>query len=390
MRHVHHHNQNLILYAICFIGFVFTLHIALPVYINSTFLSQYTTEAIVGMIYTISAIATIAGLAIVNPILRKFGNYQVSTWLLIMQIACLAGLIVSQSIFFILPFFLIHIVLNNLVGFTIDIFLESNSDNTHTGGIRGMFLTAVNIAWILSPLLASSLIGTDDYWKLYAGGIGLALPLLFLIQRNFKKFKDPQYPSTSFSATLKRVWNNERFYYIFVTNVVLNTFYSWMVIYTPIYLHQHVGFDWDTIGIIFTIMLLPFVLFQYPLGKLADSKYGEKEFLALGFIIMGISTIALAFVTGANVWLWASLLFVTRIGASIAEIMIETYFFKQIHTTDSNILSMYRITRPIAYITAPIITAIGVYLMDLKFTFALLGLIVLCGLYFIYQIKDTN
>lgn len=390
MRHVHHHNKSLILYTICFIGFVFTLHSALPVYINSTFLSQFTTEAIVGAIYFISSFISIAGLALINPLLRKFGNYQVSTWLLVMQIACLAGLIVSQNIYFIVPFFLIHIALNHLVGFTIDIFLESNSDNTHTGGIRGLFLTAVNIAWILSPLLASSLIGTDDYWKLYAAGIGLALPLFYLLRKNFKKFKDPQYPATSFFSTLRRVWHNENYYYILATNIVLNTFYSWMVIYTPIYLHQHIGFDWDIIGIIFTIMLLPFALFQYPLGKLADNKYGEKEILAIGFIIMGVSTIALSFIEGANVWFWAALLFLTRVGASVAEIMIETYFFKQIHTKDSNILSMFRITRPIAYFISPVITVAGLIFFDLKYIFALLGCVVLAGLYYIFNLKDTN
>ena len=63
-----------------------------------------------------------------------------------------------------------------------------------------------------------------------------------------------------------------------------------MVIYTPIYLHEHIGLPWSDIGIIFTIMLLPFVLFEFPAGKLADGKWGEKEPPIIGIILIAVST----------------------------------------------------------------------------------------------------
>lgn len=389
MRHAHPHKTSL-LYAICFIGFVHTLHLAMPVYINSNFLSLFTSEKIIGLIYTISSIVTMCALASVVTFLRKVGNYRMIMSLIIGQMVALTGLILSNSLAFIIPFFLANIVFTNLMVLNIDIFLESNSDNRFTGGIRGLFLTSLNIAWILSPMLAGSLIASDDYWKVYAASIGLLLPLLFLIRRNFRKFKDPVYPTTSLKASIKRVWINKNFYNIFMANIVLHVFYSWMVIYTPIYLHLHMGFDWDTIGIIFTIMLLPFILLQYPLGKIADSTLGEKELLTVGFIIISISTTALAFIEGSNVWVWALLLFLTRVGASMAEIMIETYFFKQIHTKDSNILSLFRITRPTAYIISPLITAGTLYFLDYRYAFAVLGIFVLLGLRYSLVIKDTN
>jgi len=363
---------------------------ALPVYINSTFLSQFTTESVVGMIYAVAAIGTILGLASINGFLRRHGNYNLAISFILLQIIALAGLMISKSLLLAFPFFVAHLMLSSFIVFNIDIFLESHSNDAHTGGIRGLFLTTLNIAWILSPLLASSLITTDDYWKLYAAAIGLSLPLLYLIKKNFKHYKDRQYPTTSFVSTFKRVWNNERFYYIFIANIILNTFYIWMVIYTPIYLHQHIGFDWDTIGLIFTIMLLPFVIFQFKLGKLADEKYGEKEFLVIGFIIMALATASLAFINGANIWLWAALLFTTRIGASMVEIMVETYFFKQIHTRDSNILSMYRITRPTAAIVAPLFMTVCLLITDFKYTFVLLGILVLAGVYYSMKIVDTK
>jgi MFS family permease len=87
-----------------------------------------------------------------------------------------------------------------------------------------------------------------------------------------------------------------------------------MTVYCPIYLHTTIGLSWSEIGVIITVMLLPFVLIELPLGRLADKKYGEKEIMIIGFLILGLSTMGLAFITSTNVWVWAIALLVTRIG----------------------------------------------------------------------------
>jgi len=127
-----------------------------------------------------------------------------------------------------------------------------------------------------------------------------------------------------------------------------------MVVYTPLYLTKYVGFSWAEIGVIFTIMLLPFVIFEIPVGRLADKKYGEKEFLTVGFIIMGIFTMAIGFVTVKNFWLWAAILFATRIGASFVEITCDTYFFKKVDQGKTDVIGFYRLTRPLSYVAAPV------------------------------------
>ncbi len=392
MKHLHqsHHTKGKILYTIYFIGFIFTLQLTLPVYVNSSFLSQFVSENTVSLIYAATSVFTILGLSYIGIFLRRFGNYKTTLTLILLQIAALLGVILSDNIFWMLPFFMINLVFLNLISFNIDVFLEAHSNDTHTGSIRGLYMTALNIAWILSPMIAGALVVASDYWKIYAAAIGLLLPLIFLLYRNFRNFKDPQYLKTNLRHTFKKVLAESDFRNLFLANIILQAFYSWMVIYTPIYLHQHVGFSWEAIGVIFTIMLLPFVIFQFPAGSLADKKWGEKEFMSIGFFIMGFTTLFLGFIHGANVWLWATLLFITRVGASVAEIMIETYFFKHIHTKDDNILSAFRMTRPISYIVAPIITIVGLYFVTYDHLFVVLGIITLCGLFFTHRIHDTK
>jgi MFS family permease len=91
---------------------------------------------------------------------------------------------------------------------------------------------------------------------------------------------------------------------------VLNFFFAWMVIYLPLLLAKEIGFSWDKIGFIFTIMLLPFLLFELPAGILGDRKLGEKELLVFGFVVMFISTLAIPLLSVPAFWSWALLLFV--------------------------------------------------------------------------------
>ena len=190
--------------------------------------------------------------------------------------------------------------------------------------------------------------------------------------------------------TLLQVFKNRDIRSIFVTQFLLRFFYSWMVIYTPIYLYQHIGFNWSTIGVIFFIMILPFVLLEIPLGRIADKVLGEKEILTVGFIIIAIFCALIGFTESINPAWWAFLLFGTRVGASSVEIMSETYFFKLIDGEDTNLISVFRDMRPLAYIIAPLVTSISLFFVDLQQTFIILAVIVLSGVIFSLAIKDTK
>jgi MFS family permease len=363
---------------------------ALPVYVNSTFLSNFASESTIGLIYTLSSILTIIGLIYFSPILRKFGNYKATLAFIAIQVLALTGLALSNSLALVAPLFILSIALGNLIVINIDVFIEHDTNSKTVGSVRGLFLTITNTAWILSPMLAGVLLdGTNEYWKIYGTAVLLLLPALLILQSNFKNFKDPVYSEVPARATLHKIWLDPNLYRIFMANIILHLFYAWMVIYTPIYLHKHLGFDWEVIGFIFTIMLIPFVLLDMPLGRLADRKYGEKEMMSIGFVIMAISTGIMSMVDGGGAWLWALILFTTRVGASIIEIMIETYFFKKVGEKDANLLSMFRSTRAVAYIIAPALFSLSLWFVDYRYTFIILGVICLYGLRYSLTIEDT-
>lgn len=379
-----------ILYAILVIGFVFTLQLTLPMYINSSFLESYSSEKTVGTIYMIASVVTILGFLAMNQILTRWGNHKTALTLIWLQIAIFIGIIVADDFRFIAPFFVIASALAAMIGLTIDIFLEIHTDVRHTGGVRGLFMTIVNTAWIIAPLVGGSIMSLGGYRYIYGASLGFLLLLAYLVRRNFHHFHDPAYSHIPITQTLRHVLKNRDLTMTFCANIILNIFYAWMVIYTPLYLHNEIGFNWDEIGVIFTVMLLPFIIFQYPLGKIADSKLGEKEMMTLGFIITAIATYALTFISVKSIVLWSAALFMTRVGASTAEIMIETYFFKKVDPRESKVLSLFRITRPIAYIIAPAMAGIALMYTSHSSMFIILGILTGCAVFFTVAIRDTN
>jgi len=376
--------------SIYFVGFFFAFSVAIPTYINSEFLSNFVSPENVGFFYSIAAILSIPAIIYIPKLLKKVGNYQSTLLLLVLNIFVLITLAFSNSILTVIVFVL-HLILISTIMLNLDVFLENLTPNKETGGTRGSALTLKNLAWVISPTITGLVLSNGDYWKIYLISAVLILPMFSLLSRAFRNFEDPKYETDSFFKTFNIIKHRENVLRILGSNLILKFFYSWMVIYMPIYLHEYIGFEWSVIGVIFTIMLIPFSLFELPLGKLEDKKYGEKEILILGFIIMGLTTAVLTFLDSTSPITWTILLFLTRTGASMIEISSETYFFKKIDGDDTNLLSFFRIMRPIAYTIGPLIASLLLLFTDINNLFAILGgIVIFFGLAFSLGIKDTK
>jgi MFS-type transporter involved in bile tolerance (Atg22 family) len=136
-------------------------------------------------------------------------------------------------------------------------------------------------------------------------------------------------------------------------------------------------------------MLLPFVIIQYPLGKVADRKFGEKELLLAGFAIMGAATYVMSTIQSNSVLVWGTILFITRIGASMIEVMSETYFFKQVKPDDSDLIGFFRNAAPMAYVVAPLVATLLLFVIPINLLFVVLSIVALAGFSAGARIKDT-
>ena len=368
-----------IFHVIYLIGFFFALHMALPEYISSSFIGERAGEQWVGIFYTLASLMSILTLVAIPGFLSRFGVYKIIVTTSIVQTLVLIGLSTNPGLMLSGLFFIVFFVGSVLTYFSLDIILEHNTENAKTGRLRGGYFTILNLAWVVSPFIVSLVLTDSDYWKIYAISAALMALVAGLTLIHFRGFKDPAYARVPFWNTLSVIYRRKHVRGIFLSNILLHFFYAWMVIYMPIYLHEHIGFPWSEIGIMFGIMLLPFVLFELPAGRLADERYGEKGILAIGFLVMAAATATLPFIQGAEFIIWTVALFATRIGASLVEIMNETYFFKHIESADTDILSLFKTTRPFSYLLAPALGVVTLLLVPYKFIFLVLAIVVLAG-----------
>lgn len=375
-----------------FLSFLFSLHIALSAYVNSTFLSEIIKAEYVGILYALASLVTLILLSKSSNILKYLGNRKLTLWLLLVNMLSLVGMITSRNPYIVAISFIIFGSTNTQIFFCIDIFMEHFSNKKTVGKNRGAYLTIINLAWMISPLISAFLITKEGGYKtIYLIAFITTAMMAIGLLLSVRKFKDKTYKKTPFLETYKYLKTNRHMLAITVINFILQFFYTWMVVYTPIYLYQHIGLNWAQIGIIFTIMLAPFVLFNLPIGILID-KYNvsKKLLLTIGFIIISVSTFAIVGINTQNILIWGAILFMTRVGASIIETTSDIYFFTHIKEEETSLLSVFRDMTPIAYLIAPLISTILFIFLPFKFLFIALSIILLAGLYYIPKLKNND
>jgi len=367
------------------------LHAAIPQYGNSGFLGTFLDEQTVGIVFAAASVLTLFALLNLPKILKRFGVYTTASSLIVLEIFTLIILGISTLSTLTIIAFILHLFLARSLFYTLDILTENLSAPERTGVIRATLLTVLNTAILVSPILLSLILGPDSrYGLMYLVAALMLVPALFFLSVGFRHFKDPIYDSINARGALSKILRSKDLFNIFAAGFLLRFFFAWMTIYTPLYLINTIGFDWSVLGLIFAFMLLPFVLFEISIGSAADKYIGEKEFLTTGFIITGLTTIALSFITVPNAILWALALFATRFGASLIEASTESYFFKQVEPSESGVVALYRALSPTAFFVAPIVSTLALIFIDIRYTFVVLGTVILTGVIYALAIVDSK
>jgi MFS family permease len=333
-----------------------------------------------GLVYIVGAIVNIATFLLVPRYLRKRGNFRLITMLTALELSVLLGIACIPWNFMIILLFIIQQGIGPIIFYCLDIFLEQSTEANYVGSVRGMYLTMYNLSPIITPVIVGLVLATSaDYWKVYLMSALFLIPFLLIILINFWKFKDPEYPKIDIHKTVSHFLNSKNVYDVFIDQFLLSFFYCWMVIYMPIYLMKNIGFGWEEIGIILSIALLPFIIFQIPIGKMEDRKHDEKMLLIYGFLIMSASVALMPFITEKSLVFWATILFISRIGASIVEVSTETYFFKHVKSTNAGYISLFRMTKNMAFLIVSAIAGFSIYIMGIGYSWIILALIMLVG-----------
>ncbi|GIW68357.1 MAG: hypothetical protein KatS3mg099_305 [Candidatus Parcubacteria bacterium] len=379
--------------------FFVSFHLFSVLYIASSYLASLLGEAAVSWVVGAGAFAAFAGVILLAARLarrvRVFSEY-LGWWAAVEAVLYgalwLADAVTpSLGVALVVAGAFIATQLTYLLGvYGVDLAFESviGARENITGRVRTTALTLMNAALVAAAALSPWVVEVWGYGAAYFLGILALIPALWF----GRLLKVPIAPSHTepFTRALALVAKHKPLHDAYLLQIGLRMFYAWMVIYTPLYLHFTLGFSWQELALPFVVMLLPFVLFERIVGWLADTRWGERELIIVGFVIMGASVALFPLLTSAPLWVWAAVLFVSRTGAALVEAATESYFFKHINTNGGVVVAFFRSTRPAAFLLASITGGAVSAANGIGATFAMLAATMIMFAIRAFSLRDTQ
>ena len=373
---------------------IFAFHNSLVLFINSSYIERFVVPEVVGTLFMIGSSLAVLSFLFISKILRRVGNVRLTIWLVVLEIIALVALGLTSTPAIAIVAFVVFLFMNPLIYLNLDIFSETliGEDEASTGHKRGLILALISAAAVLAPLTISYIAGPNELHleRVYLVAAGIFGLFLFIILSRFKNFTDPTYHEVRIFDALRDFWQDRNIRFSLVAQFILQLAFSWLVIYVPLYLVSVMGLSWADIGIAIAVGTVAYVLFEFPVGYIADTYIGEKEMMALGFVIIGLTFISLSFITSSNLLIWILMMFIMRTGASFSETTIESYFFKHTKGSDTNYLSFFRLTRPLAIMAGGLLGSVSLLFLSFSNIFIVIGSMVMVGIYAAYQIEDTR
>lgn len=383
--------KNKLLVVTYLLTILYALHYGIPLYATSSYLHQYFSSSWVSALYMLGSFAALLGSIWVAKYMSKFHSYGFTFAIAVAEMVSVIAFGITNNPFFIGLFFVIHFLLQSLLYICLNVFIESFSKHAETGSIRGLFLTLLNIGILISPVLGGMILSLASFKMLYVIASLMLIPFLVLIKIYLYHIEEPAYERVNMLQALRAAWRNKDIKAALIAEFVVQSFYAVMIIYSPLYLAT-LGISLTTyLGIILPFALIPLVVLPYELGYLADKKWGEKELMIGGLLILAVTVFLCVIVRSPNPTIWVLIFLASRVGAACVETMAFAYYFKKVGPEDASLTAVFTNTLAVATI---LVGALGALIGPLLVTrpqlmFVILGVGILWSVAYVLPMKDT-
>lgn len=372
-------------------NFFFSIFSALITFILLPYLSLFIPIAYIGFVVAASAVVALCVFPFLPKLVERYGAQQIALVLSFAEMLVLLALAGAPSAIASIVLMILSIAIQPFLAYQFDILLEATiADTNTTGEVRALFRTAWSVAALAAPLLLGALLAnSNEYGRIFIAATAMLIPVVVLLATK-RLPRGPTPKLYQMYGTLVHIGKHRDLAATTFANLLLYLFYVWMPLYTPVYLHSVLGISWADLGWMFSIMLVPYVLIEYPAGWIADRYLGDKELMLAGFLIAGGAAMMLALLTPATpLFVILIILIGSRVGSALVEAMVEAHFFRRISKRDIDSVSVFRSVWPLSYIIGPIIGSMILVFGNYHLFFILTGgFIALAGVVTTLLIKD--
>ncbi len=374
------------------ISILYALHFAIPLYVTSTYLANFIETSYIGVVYSFMGLFSFLLSVYLGRFVKKYHSYNTSLLIL------LTGFVSTLSLSFLTETWMVILafVISNTCSFLffsiLNFFIEEFDSDGKTGETRGIFLTLMNVGILFAALSAGQILSLYSFSVLWIVSASCLIPILFLIKQNYAHIPDPNFRNPSMLSAVKHVMHNKNLFAVFLAVLAMECFFVTMAIYAPTVLNNNLNISLETyLSFILPFALIPFVIFPYQLGIIADKKYGEKEMLIIGVVMLILISIIFPNINNVSLFTVAIFLFISRIGASLVESMCTIYFYKKVNAGEISIIALFSSVRVIAYIIMPLISSIILsFSLPIAYIFYFLSLMFIYSLYKLRNLVDTK
>ena len=371
----------------------FGISLLLPIFPNFVE-SIINSESFVGYFYSAMAIAmAIAGLAS-SFFYRRFSKMT------ILYLALLGGSLLTMFFVFVngpyLLFFLefLRIFILLYVLMTLALMVHDFAKKNALGRTEGFYFLFNNIGWLFGPIIGGTIAryaGNEPVFVL--SGFCLLITLFYLTHQHLIK-KHPSLASPH-SKEEKQSANNPNKFKEYIKNknriiayfvsVALISWMAFKAVVIPLFVADS-GYGSDTAGLIISLCILPYVLFEMPIGEYADKK-GLRLPIISGFFIMAFFVLAVKI--SPVFYLDAVFLILANIGAAFIEPLHDVYFFKNVEKKDEDALYGVFITAdPVGRFLGPALVSTSLILLPFNWVFVVFAVVFAIAGLFSFLIKD--
>jgi MFS family permease len=362
--------------AIIFVGnFFFAIFSGLSFFVLIPFLTTLMPGTYAGLVVAAGGLVAVILFPLMPSLVARHGAQQMALIFALVEMVALFALAAAPGAIACALIVIVAVAIQPLIYYELDLLLEATVESsTAMGRIRTVFLTAWNFGALAAPLLLGALLSNgNDYSRVFIAAATSLVPFVVLFAaRSLPKGAIPRL--SHMRDTLACMTHDRDLAAVTFAHFLLYLFYIWAALYIPVYLHTVLGIPWSSLGWMFSVMLIPYALLEYPAGWIADQVLGDKELMFAGFIITGSALASLAFLSASSpLVLILCILVGSRIGAALIESTTEGHFFRRVSQADINSMSIFRGIWPLANVIGPILGSVVLLSGSFSVLFSLMG-----------------
>jgi MFS family permease len=255
-----------------------------------------------------------------------------------------------------------------LIGLLIPLFMADFSKNVGMEKLNARYWFWINIGALLAPMLA--LVVADNFGIRSPFFIAAGMYVLGLFVFSSMKVIQEDKKATIIKATrtLRSIWRHViiffrrkpfvRAYFVLFGNYAMIALRG---IYVPIMVMEQ-GFSKETLGIVLTLGIVPYVILSQPMGYLAK-RYGKKLWLAAGFLSFSALAFWASFATG---WTLLVIFVLWQISGAFIEPLRDLLFFDAARQEERmRFMGIFRTAGAIARIATPLVAGVAIFVFGM-------------------------